>query len=672
MAEKIDADGTVAAAYNVYNQGTFIEGAAALWKITGDVKYLTDAQKTIEYVMVNKVDSRGIMSAWKTDGTWQSEFARGMAALIKNDSTLWKYLGYYTTNRVRITYYRWMRRNADAAWTTRDMTNNITGCKWTETTPAQPSPGKTWECDACVSAVVMTNVVPEALPGSGGDVYVALDDHSEEYASAYGGAAEEPAVVLDADGIMRVSSPINIVCVGNSITEGYGNSSSYMAWPAQMGRQLGGGYSVLNCGVSGTTMGRDTDASYWKTSRYAAAKAANPQVLIIALGTNDADPWRWDQWGGSFKADYLAMVNEFRANGRNPIIFCTLAPPIFPVSSSRQNSYIETKLMPLVREIAGEINAYLIDFHSTLKDKPELFPDNVHPSDDGASVLAGLAVKRLREVQTLQGFITVSEGTVVDSTTAVVSPGATVTLVPVSGKAGSWLWKGPGGLSSTDRVVVLAGVQTGGTYTAEFTDSAGYRSLINFLVSVKGQSAGAIMPYVQMTNSSWQQATELTVRPGYTVDFGPQISGNPEGTWSWKGPDQFMAQTRTVSVSSMNNLRAGSYGVTFTDTLGRQSTCVYNIKVEGDLYCQDLVPYIKYGNTWQQVSSMSLSAGESVVFGPQPSDGEWSWTGPNNYSYNGREARVNNFSAAMAGTYIGTRTTDAGCFEQLVIKLALK
>lgn len=54
--------------------------------------------------------------------------------------------------------------NADAAWNTRDKVNNISGCKWEEETPTVPSQGKTWEADACVSAVIMINVTPEKMP----------------------------------------------------------------------------------------------------------------------------------------------------------------------------------------------------------------------------------------------------------------------------------------------------------------------------------------------------------------------------------------------------------------------------------------------------------------------------------------------------------------------------
>jgi predicted alpha-1,6-mannanase (GH76 family) len=162
--EKINADGSRPRSYNIYNQGTFVEGTALLYKITGEKKYLEDAQKTVEFVMVNRVTDKGIMSGWKTDGTLQSEFARGIARLLQVEPSLWKYKGIYTKQKKPITYFEWMRMNADAAWNTRDKVNNISGCKWEEETPTVPSQGKTWEADACVSAVIMINVTPEKMP----------------------------------------------------------------------------------------------------------------------------------------------------------------------------------------------------------------------------------------------------------------------------------------------------------------------------------------------------------------------------------------------------------------------------------------------------------------------------------------------------------------------------
>ena len=98
---------------------------------------------------------------------------------------------------------------------------------------------------------------------------------------------------------MNSFAQTKVVCVGNSITEGFGLSYGQKAWPAQLGDLLGSGYNVINRGRSGLTMlksskwGDGSSRSYWDTDTYQYAKNDRPDILIIALGTNDAggDVW---------------------------------------------------------------------------------------------------------------------------------------------------------------------------------------------------------------------------------------------------------------------------------------------------------------------------------------------------------------------------------------------
>lgn len=113
--------------------------------------------------MRDKVDENGIMSKWHRDGTWQSEFARGMGLFVK-DNNLWDYQADYTSERKPITYYEWMHKNAIAAWETRERVNNITFNEWAKQTPLIPETGKTWTAMEMVSAVVMTQVTPDEKP----------------------------------------------------------------------------------------------------------------------------------------------------------------------------------------------------------------------------------------------------------------------------------------------------------------------------------------------------------------------------------------------------------------------------------------------------------------------------------------------------------------------------
>jgi hypothetical protein len=42
----------------------------------------------------------------------------------------------------------------------------------------------------------------------------------------------------------------------------------------------------------------------------------------------------------------------------------------------------------MIRDVADETGASVIDLHSSLAGKSELFPDTVHPNDEGAKLMA--------------------------------------------------------------------------------------------------------------------------------------------------------------------------------------------------------------------------------------------------------------------------------------------
>ena len=161
--ENINKDGKKTGSYNVYNVGAFIEAANALHRVTGNEIYADHAKQSIQFVMRDRVDENGIMSKWHRDGTWQSEFARGMGLFVK-DNNLWDYQTDYTSARKPITYYEWMRKNADTALDTRELVNNITFNEWAKQTPLTPEVGKTWTALEMVGAVIMTQVTPDEKP----------------------------------------------------------------------------------------------------------------------------------------------------------------------------------------------------------------------------------------------------------------------------------------------------------------------------------------------------------------------------------------------------------------------------------------------------------------------------------------------------------------------------
>lgn len=76
-----------------------------------------------------------------------------------------------------------------------------------------------------------------------------------------------------------------------------------------------------------------------------------------------------------------------------------------------------------------------------------------------------------------------------------------------------------------------------------------------------------------------------------------------------------------------------------------------------------ITPYLQVnGGTWTQTASASLTAGSTLIFGPQPTTGgSWSWSGPNNFNATTREVTISNIQTNQAGNYVATYTNTGGC-----------
>jgi lysophospholipase L1-like esterase len=191
-----------------------------------------------------------------------------------------------------------------------------------------------------------------------------------------------------------VSAQTRVVCVGDSITEGWGLANARAeAYPARLQELLGSSFKILNCGVSGSCMVRTDRASYWNSKRFAAAKKFDPQIVIIKLGTNDGDPPRWNAHKGEFYDDYVAMINEFRQDGHNPVIFVCYPVPCFGSVKAPQDRTIKNEVIPLIKKVAETEGLTIIDFNTALQPYSKLFPDNIHPNAEGAQKMAEVALK---------------------------------------------------------------------------------------------------------------------------------------------------------------------------------------------------------------------------------------------------------------------------------------
>ena len=179
-----------------------------------------------------------------------------------------------------------------------------------------------------------------------------------------------------------------VACVGDSIT--YGSTiedREKFSYPAQLQNLLGEKFEVKNFGVSGTTLLSRGDSPYVKTKEYVAAQAYKPEVVVINLGTNDSKPQNWKH-KKHFKKDYQNMINAFKNLPTKPRVYVCLPTPAFPERWGIRDSIIKEETIPMLKELAFEMNLPMIDFYTPLVGKADHFPDKVHPNKIGAAVLA--------------------------------------------------------------------------------------------------------------------------------------------------------------------------------------------------------------------------------------------------------------------------------------------
>ena len=188
-----------------------------------------------------------------------------------------------------------------------------------------------------------------------------------------------------------LSHPIRVACVGDSITLGVGTQNPQQeSYPARLQTLLGKQWDVRNFGVGGRTLLRKADAF-----DYSSALEYKPDVVIIALGTNDAKTEIWRAHQREFTDDYVAMIKAFQALPNHPHVWACLPPPAFPGNFGITEDVIRDGVMPGIKKAAQLTGIKLIDFHAPLLGKSSWFPDAIHPNEAGARRIAEMVAAEL-------------------------------------------------------------------------------------------------------------------------------------------------------------------------------------------------------------------------------------------------------------------------------------
>ncbi len=190
------------------------------------------------------------------------------------------------------------------------------------------------------------------------------------------------------------AKPLRVACVGDSITFGAGvEQRDKNNYPKVLGELLGARYETRNFGRSGATLLKQGDLPYWKTKEFEAATNSQPDIVVIKLGTNDSKPQNWDQHKAEFAADARALVTHFQGLPTKPTVFVCLPVPVYETKWGINEPVVKGEVIPLLQQLAKEMQLPTIDLYTALSAKPELFPDKIHPNAAGAKLIAEAVAK---------------------------------------------------------------------------------------------------------------------------------------------------------------------------------------------------------------------------------------------------------------------------------------
>jgi len=183
------------------------------------------------------------------------------------------------------------------------------------------------------------------------------------------------------------AAPVKVAGVGDSITQ-------LSQWPQKLGTLLGAGYAVTNYGVVGATLLKKGDSPYWNTTAFTQSHSANPDIVVIMLGTNDSKPFNWNAHMSDFVGDYEALIDSYTTLPSHPKVYLNLCPPAGTNGYQIDGAVIANQILPLIKQVATARGVPTIDVYDafggpnldqSLYGSPA---DLVHPNDKGGMVIA--------------------------------------------------------------------------------------------------------------------------------------------------------------------------------------------------------------------------------------------------------------------------------------------
>ena len=181
--------------------------------------------------------------------------------------------------------------------------------------------------------------------------------------------------------------------MGDSITNG-GGAGIEAFYPTQLDKILGENYEVLNLGESGATMLKGGNKPYWHQKDFPNVFVYQPDIIVILLGTNDSKGFNWN--AKNYELDYQSMIDTLQTLPTNPQIYLCSPPPAYNSAWEISDSTIQAGIIPIVNRLAEKNKLEIIDFYNGMSNKPNLFPDGIHPNAEGKKLMADIVAKAIK------------------------------------------------------------------------------------------------------------------------------------------------------------------------------------------------------------------------------------------------------------------------------------
>jgi len=136
---------------------------------------------------------------------------------------------------------------------------------------------------------------------------------------------------------------------------------------------------------------------------YQSSLQYEPDIVLFMLGTNDT---KIDNFTSKeeFKEDYCSLLATYQNLESNPQIILMTPPTAYPNNGGDlcvfeiQASVVE-EIAQVIRDVAVEQKLLLIDINDLTAEKPELFSDGIHPTSEGAGLIAKEAAEFLEDLE---------------------------------------------------------------------------------------------------------------------------------------------------------------------------------------------------------------------------------------------------------------------------------